>query len=99
MPYIQLFHEKRDIFGYRRTHMLLHREGTKVSEKIVRRIMKQENLIIRQKRRQKYNSYKGEITPAVENVIDRDFHAARPNQKCFMDVIGINTALKYLSKR
>lgn len=67
---IQLFHENRDIFGYRRIHMLLHREGVKVSEKVVRRIMKQEKLIIRRKRRQKYNSYKGEITPAVENVID-----------------------------
>ena len=30
---IQLFHENRDIFGYRRIHMLLHREGIKVSEK------------------------------------------------------------------
>ena len=56
--------------------MLLYREGIKVSEKVVRRIMKQEKLIIRRKRRQKYNSYKGEITPAVENVIDRDFQAA-----------------------
>lgn len=55
---IQLFHENRDIFGYRRIHMLLHREGIKVSEKVVRRIMKQEKLIIRRKRRQKYNFYK-----------------------------------------
>ena len=30
---IQLFHENRDIFGYRRIHMLLHREDIKVSEK------------------------------------------------------------------
>lgn len=66
--------------------MLLHREGIKVSEKVVRRIMKQEKLIIRRKRRQKYNSYKGEITPEVENVIDRDFHATKPNQKCLTDI-------------
>lgn len=43
--------------------------------------MKQEKLIIRRKRRQKYNSYKGEITPAVENVIDRDFHATKPEAR------------------
>lgn len=61
--------------------MLLHREATKVSKKVVRCIMKQENLIIRRTRRQKSNSYKGGITPAVENVIDSDFHAAKPNQK------------------
>ncbi len=53
----------------------------RVSEKVVRRIMKQEDLMIRRKCRQKYNSYKGEITPAVENVIDRNFHATKPNQK------------------
>ena len=96
---IQLFHENRDIFGYRRIHMLLHREGIKVSEKVVRRIMKQEKLIIRRKRRQKYNSYKGEITPAVENVIDRDFHATKPNQKWLTDIteFSIKAGKVYLS--
>ena len=83
---IQLFHENRNIFGYRRIHMLLQREGRKVSEKVVRRIMKRENLIIRRKRRQKYNSYKGELTPAVENIIDRNFHATKPNEKCLTDI-------------
>ena len=66
--------------------MLLHREGIKVSEKVVRRIMKQEKLIIRRKRRRKYNSYKGEITPAVEKVIARDFYATKPNQKWLTDI-------------
>jgi len=96
---IQLFHENRDIFGYRRIHMLLYREGIKVSEKVVRRIMKQEKLIIRRKRRQKYNSYKGEITPAVENVIDRDFHATKPNQKWLTDIteFSIKAGKVYLS--
>lgn len=79
--------------------MLLHREGIKVSEKVVRRIMKQEKLIIRRKRRQKYNSYKGEITPAVENVIDRDFHATKPNQKWLTDIteFSIKAGKIYLS--
>lgn len=96
---IQLFHENRDIFGYRRIHMLLYREGIKVSEKVVRRIMKQEKLIIRRKRRQKYNSYKGEITPAVENVIDRNFHATKPNQKWLTDIteFSIKAGKVYLS--
>ena len=72
---------------------------SKVSEKVVRRIMKQEKLIIRRKRRQKYNSYKGEITPAVENVIDRDFHATKPNQKWLTDIteFSIKAGKIYLS--
>lgn len=48
--------------------------------------MKQENLIIRRKQRQKYNFYKSEIIPAVDNVIDRYFHATKPNQKGFTEI-------------
>ena len=79
--------------------MLLRREDKRVSEKVVRRIMKQENLVIGQKRRQKYNSYKGEITPSVENIIDRNFHAAKPNQKWLTDitVVSIKAGKVYLS--
>ena len=96
---VELFHENRDIFGYRKIHMILRREGKKVSEKVVRRIMKQENLVIRRKRRQKYNSYKGEITPSVENIIDRNFHAAKPNQKWLTDIteFSIKAGKVYLS--
>lgn len=78
---IQLFHDNCKAFGYRRIHTLLRKSGIIVSEKVVRRIMKQESLIVKQRSRHKYNSYKGEITPAVENVINRDFHADKPNQK------------------
>lgn len=96
---IQLFHNNRDIFGYRKIHMLLRNEGTIVSEKVVRRIMKQETLIVQQRHKQKYSSYKGEITPAVENVIDRDFHADKPNQKWLTDIteFSIKAGKVYLS--
>ena len=75
-----LFHENRDSFGYRKIYTLLQKEGIIVSEKVIRRIMKEENLTVKQKRSRKYNSYKGEITPAVDNLIARDFHAEKPNQ-------------------
>lgn len=96
---IKLFHDNRDVFGYRKIYMLLHNEGTVVSEKVVRRIMKQENLIVKQRHKHKYNSYKGEITPAVENVIDRDFHADKPNQKWLTDIteFSIKAGKVYLS--
>ena len=45
------------------------------------------------------NSYKGEITPAVENLIDRDFHADKPNQKWLTDIteFSIKAGKVYLS--
>jgi len=96
---IQLFHDNRDAFGYRKIHMLLKKQGITLSEKIVRRIMKDEQLTIKQRRKKKYNSYKGEITPAVENLVQRNFHADKPNQKWLTDIteFSIKAGKIYLS--
>lgn len=80
------FEENKKRYGYRRVHAILQREGTRVSEKIVRRIMAEENLIVIGKKRRRYSSYKGEVSPAVENVVDRDFHADLPNEKWLTDI-------------
>ena len=81
-----LFFENHKRYGYRRIHLLLKREGIIISEKIVRSIMKEENLIVRAIRQRKYNSYLGEISPAVPNEIQRDFHADKPNKKWLTDI-------------
>ena len=57
-----------------------------VSEKIVRRIMKEEQLQVKIKRRRKYSSYQGEISPAVPDIIQRDFHSEKPNEKWLTDI-------------
>ena len=81
-----LFFENHKRYGYRRIHLLLKREGIIISEKIVRSIMKEENLIVRAIRQKKYNSYLGEISPAVPNEVQRDFHADKPNKKWLTDI-------------
>lgn len=81
-----LFFENHKRYGYRRIHLLLKREGIIISEKIVRSIMKEENLIVRAIRQRKYNSYLGEISPAVPNEVQRDFHADKPNKKWLTDI-------------
>ena len=81
-----LFFENHKRYGYRRIHLLLKREGIIISEKIVRSIMKEENLIVRAIRQRKYSSYLGEISPAVPNEIQRDFHADKPNKKWLTDI-------------
>lgn len=99
MRIVALFHENRDSFGYRKIHMLLRKEGTIVSEKVIRRIMREESLAIKQKRKRRYNSYRGEITPAVDNLLKRDFHAEKPNQKWLTDIteFSIKAGKVYLS--
>ncbi|MCR5694578.1 MAG: IS3 family transposase [Clostridia bacterium] len=94
-----LFHNNRDIYGYRRIHTLLYNEGFTVSEKVIRRIMKEEGLMVKQCKRLKYSSYKGEITPAANNLINRDFHADKPNEKWLTDIteFSIKAGKVYLS--
>ncbi len=83
---VALFNENKRCYGYRRIHGSLKREGITVSEKIVRRIMQEEDLVIKTRKRKNYNSYQGEISPSVSNLIQRDFHANKPNEKWLTDI-------------
>jgi len=83
---VKLFEENKKRYGYRRIHALLLREGTRISEKVVRRIMSESNLIVASKRKRKYSSYQGENCPAAINLIKRDFHADAPNMKWLTDI-------------
>jgi putative transposase len=82
----EVFAENRSCYGYRRVHAVIKSKGTIVSEKVVRRIMKEEQLIVPYRKKRKYSSYKGEISPAVENVIARNFHADKPNTIWLTDI-------------
>lgn len=82
----EIFYDNRSCYGYRRLYMSLKKEGTTVSEKIVRRIMREESLEVISVKCKKYSSYQGEISPEVENIIARDFHAEQPNEKWLTDI-------------
>jgi transposase InsO family protein len=96
---IALFEENSRRYGYRRIHALLVRENTRISEKVVRRIMGESELIVFQKRRRKYCSYQGEETPGADNLIERNFHADAPNIKWLTDIteFAIPAGKVYLS--
>jgi len=82
----QAFHDNRDCYGYRRIHSIMKNDGTVISEKVVRRLMKEEGLVVTSKRKRKYSSYKGEITPAVPNLVNRDFHSDKPGKLLLTDI-------------
>ena len=96
---IELFTENKGRYGYRRIHALLKRENIIFSEKVIRRIMKEEQLVVKIKRTRKYNSYQGEISPAVDNLINRNFSASKPNEKWLTDIteFAIPAGKVYLS--
>ena len=73
-------------YGYRRIHQALKNMGKKLSEKVVRRLMVEENLFVKFSRRKKYSSYAGEISPAQLNLLSRNFKAKKPNEKWLTNI-------------
>ena len=82
----EVFKRNHSCYGYRRLRASLGRQQLCLSEKVVQRLMKQEGLIVVTPRRRRYGSYLGEISPAPENLINRDFQAAAPNEKWLTDI-------------
>ena len=82
----EVFHGNHRCYGYRRMHAALGRRQLSLSEKVVQRLMKQESLIVTVNKKRRYGSYLGEISPAPENLINRDFQADSPNEKWLTDI-------------
>lgn len=80
-----IYHEHKGRYGYRRiTDELRNREYI-VNHKTVQRLMKELGIICRV-RMKKYCSYKGEVGKVAPDLLERDFEAAKPNQKWVTDV-------------
>lgn len=82
----EIFESNHRCYGYRRLQASLAREQGPISEKVIQRLMKQESLVVAKPKRRRYASYLGEISPAPENIINRDFQAAAPNKKWLTDI-------------
>ena len=77
--------------GYRAVHAELRRRGVRVSEKVVRRLMREQGLSARRRRRRAWSSYAGEASPAPPNLPLRpdgthDFSAPAPNRLWATDI-------------
>ena len=84
-------------YGYRRVHTWLERKGIYHNPKTILRVMQKYNLLS-VIRRKKYRNY-GEYLHRYPNLLNRDFHAEKPNQKWVTDISYIRTkqGVLYLS--
>ena len=81
-----IFTEHRGNYGYRRITLELRNRGHIVNHKKVQRLMKILGLSARIRRKRKYSSYQGEFGKKAENLIQRQFEASKPMEKCYTDV-------------
>ncbi len=82
----EIFFAASKRYGYSRIHCSLKNEGIVVSEKVVRSLMREESLVVPFAKMKKYSSYVGEVTPAVPNLVKRNFHADMPNKLWLTDI-------------
>ena len=80
-----IYHENRGRYGYRRITAEMHNRSLPLNHKTVQRLMKELGLVCRV-RMKKYHSYKGEIGKIAPHLLNRDFHADKPNRKWVTDV-------------
>ena len=81
-----IYCEHKGNYGYRRMTLELRNRGFMVNHKKVQRLMKVLGLSARIRRKRKYSSYQGEIGKKADNLIQRQFEASKPMEKCYTDV-------------
>ena len=86
-----IYHCHKGRYGYRRITAAIRRLGHTVNHKTVQRLMGEMGLksLVRAK---KYKSYKGEVGRTAPNVLQRQFKAQNPNQKCVTYVTEFTVA-------
>lgn len=95
---VEIYHENKGRYGYRRVTLALKREGERINHKAIQRLMGVLSLksAIKIKR---YRSYRGDVGQTAPNILQRDFKATRPNEKWVTDVteFSVNGRKLYLS--
>lgn len=82
---LSIWKEHRGRMGYRRITVTLRNQGIHINHKTVLKLMRQLGLFCKV-RCKRYSSYRGEIGQAAPNLLNRKFHANKPNEKWVTDV-------------
>lgn len=83
---IEIFNQHKSRYGYRRILAVLKQKGYTINHKTVQKLMNTLGLKGKQRKNGKYHSYKGKVGKVADNILKRDFYAAKPFEKLSTDV-------------
>ena len=81
-----IFTEHKERYGYRRILVIMRSKGYAINHKTVLNLMKSLGLKGKQRKNEKYHSYKGEVGKVADNLLKRNFSANKPYEKLTTDV-------------
>jgi len=87
----QAHSESRERYGSPRIQQALARQGTRVSRKRVARIMRNESLVGRKRRKFKNTTDSNHSHATAPNLLDRKFHREQPDQVWVGDITYVST--------
>lgn len=99
---VRAAHERgRKTYGSPRVHAELVDNGERISRKRVARLMREQKLVARQRRRYRSTTMSDHDQPVAANLLERQFHAEAPNQRWVGDttelLVGDSGAKLYLA--
>jgi transposase InsO family protein len=96
---LDIYAKNKGRYGYRRITEVLKEKGYTINHKTVLKLMNLLGLKGKQRKNEKYHSYKGEVGKISDNLLKRDFYADKPFEKLATDVTQFKVCDKkvYLS--
>ena len=86
----EIYNANKGRYGYRRITIVMRNKGYVINHKTVQKLMKQLGLKGKQRKNDKYHSYKGTVGKVADNLLKRDFSAQKPFEKITTDVTQFN---------
>jgi len=86
-----MFDKSKKTYGSRPMTTALNNKSIPVSEKKIRRIMKESNLHAKATKRFRVTTLSDHNLPVAKNILNREFNALGPNQKWVQDITYIYT--------
>lgn len=86
-----LFIESRNTYGTRRIRRSLFKEGIVASRKRIKKLMVEQGLYVKTKKKFKATTNSSHLLPIADNKLDRNFNPEKPNQVYAGDITYIDT--------